>query len=447
MTPPPVTYDRRLGLFSGTMAVVGGIIGTGIFLNPANVARITREPALTAFVWALGGAIALIGALCYAELGALRPRAGGGYVYLREALGPLPAFLYGWALLLVIATGACAAVAYTFGSYAAALFALSDAWIKPIAIFAIVSLSCVNYLGVAEGAMTQNIFTVLKLGALAVVIGFGLVLPFEAPGPIHVLVLRPPTGWQLPLAVGTALVPILFAYGGWQQTNFIAEEIQDAERTLPRALVLGTAIVVIVYVTANLAYMRVLGVPGLGQSSAPAADLMTSVVGAWGRRLISLGIACSTFGFLNLVILVTPRVYQAMAADGVFLPALARLHPKYRTPGAAIMLQGAWAIALTMTKTYDRLLDYVVFGDWIFFGATAATLFVFRKRFGAPERSRVPLYPVLPLLFIAAAVYVVISSIASAPGNAAIGVLLIGAGIPVFLLWRRRGLAGSSPTR
>ncbi|MFI5207121.1 MAG: APC family permease [Gemmatimonadales bacterium] len=441
MTPPSVTYARRLGLFSGTMAVVGGIIGTGIFLNPANVARITREPALTTFVWALGGAIALIGAFCYAELGARRPKAGGGYVYLREALGPLPAFLYGWALLLVIATGACAAVAYTFGSYAAALFGLGEGAIKPIAVLAIVGLSAVNYLGVAEGAMTQNIFTLLKLGALAVVIGCGLVLPFAAPAPINYVGPLPPAGWQLPLAVGTALVPILFAYGGWQQTNFIAEEIKDAERTLPRALILGTAIVVLVYVTANMAYMRVLGVTGLGQSAAPAADLMTSVVGAWGRRLISLGIACSTFGFLNLVILVTPRVYQAMAADGVFLPALARLHPVHRTPGAAIMLQGGWAILLTMTKTYDRLLDYVVFGDWIFFGTTAATLFVYRRRLGPPERSRVPLYPVLPLLFIAAALYVVISSVASAPGNAAIGVLLIGAGVPVYLLWRPRATA------
>lgn len=433
-----VTYARRLGLFSGTMAVVGGIIGTGIFLNPANVARITREPVLTAFVWALGGVIALIGALCYAELGARRPKAGGGYVYLREALGPLPAFLYGWALLLVIATGACAAVAYTFGTYAAALFGLGESWIKPIAVIAIVGLSAVNYLGVAEGAMTQNIFTVFKLGALAMVIGCGLVLPFAAPAPNTVMALVPPTGWQLPLAVGTALVPILFAYGGWQQTNFIAEEIKDAERTLPRALILGTAIVVLVYVSANLAYVRVLGVTGLGRSAAPAADLMTSVVGAWGRRLISLGIACSTFGFLNLVILVSPRVYQAMAADGVFVPALARLHPRYRTPGAAIMLQGGWAILLTMTKTYDRLLDYVVFGDWIFFGLTAATLFVYRRRFGPPERSRVPLYPVLPLLFIAAAVYVVISSIASAPRNAVWGVLLIGAGVPVFFIWRPR---------
>jgi APA family basic amino acid/polyamine antiporter len=438
MTSPPVAYARRLGLFSGTMAVVGGIIGTGIFLNPSNVARITRASTLTVGVWVLGGAIALGGAFCYAELGFRRPRAGGGYVYLREAFGALPAFLYGWALLLVIATGACAAVAYTFASYAATLFGLGEQKIKPIVAAAIVLVSLVNYVGVAPGAYTQNVFTLLKLGALAMLIGCGLLLPFAAPHAVNVMALRPPTGWELPLAVGTALVPILFAYGGWQQTNFIAEEIVDAERTLPRALILGTSIVVLVYVTANLAYVRVLGVQGLALSLAPAADLMTSAVGGWGRRLISAGIACSTFGFLNLVILVSPRVYQAMAADGVFLPALARLHPRYRTPGLAILLQGAWAIVLVLTKSYGPLLDYVVFGDWIFFGLTAATLFVYRRRAGAPERFGVPLYPVLPALFVLTAVYVVISSIASNPGNAAIGSGLIALGVPVFLFWRPR---------
>jgi APA family basic amino acid/polyamine antiporter len=439
-----VTYARRLGLFSGTMAVVGGIIGSGIFLNPAIVAQRTRAPALTIGVWVLGGAIALVGAFCYAELGHRQPKAGGGYVYLREAFGPLPAFLYGWALLLVIATGACAAVAVTFARYAVALFALPAAAATPIAVAAIALLSAVNYLGVGPGALTQNVFTILKLAALAVLIGFGLFLAFDAPHALDVASPRPPTGSALPLAVGTALVPILFAYGGWQQTNFIAEEIRDAERTLPRSLILGTAIVVAVYVLANIAYVRVLGVLGLGQSAAPAADLMTAVVGPWGRRLISAGIACSTFGFLNLVILVSPRVYQAMAADGVFFPALARLHPTYRTPGTAILLQGAWAIVLMLTGTYGQLLDYVVFGDWIFFGLTAATLFVYRRRAGVPAAFGVPLYPLLPLLFVASALYVVASSVASAPVNAAIGAGLLLAGVPAYGYWKSRGLRAES---
>lgn len=436
-----VSYARRLGLFSGTMAVVGGIIGSGIFLNPSNVARITRAPTLTIAVWILGGIIALIGAFCYAELGHRYPKAGGGYVYLREGFGKLPAFLYGWALLLVIATGATAAVAYTFASYAAALFGLSESWIRPIAVISIAALSIVNYVGVGKAAVTQNFFTVLKLGALATLIVFGLSLPFDMAPTGIATGLRPPMGWELPLAIGTALTPILFAYGGWQQTNFIAEEIIDAERTLPKALLIGTAIVVLVYVTANLAYLRVLGVTGLGASSAPAADVMNAVVGSWGKRLISAGITCSTFGFLNLVILVSPRVYQAMAADGVFFPAMARLHPKYQTPGTAILFQGVWAALLMLTKEYGPLLDYVVFGDWIFFGSTAATIFVFRRRFGAPDRFGVPLYPVLPALFVLSAIYVVISSVASAPGNAAIGAALIALGVPVFLYWRERSVA------
>ncbi len=429
------------------MAVVGGIIGSGIFLNPAIVAARTRTPALTIGVWVLGGFIALLGAFCYGELGQRAPRAGGGYIYLRDAFGPLSGFLYGWALLLVMATGACAAVAVTFARYTAALFALPDAAVVPIAAGAVALLSFVNYVGVGPGAITQNIFTVLKLAALAALIFAGLALPFDGGHALPMATaLRPPTGGELPLVIGVALVPILFAYGGWQQTNFIAEEIVDAPRTLPRALLIGTAIVIAVYVLANLAYVRVLGVTGLGASAAPAAEVMEYTLGPWGRRLISLGIACSTFGFLNLVILVSPRVYQAMAADGVFLPALARLHPTYRTPGRAILVQGVWAIALMLTGTYGQLLDYVVFGDWIFFGLTAATLFVYRGK--SPSRQvaespsegfRAPFYPLTPILFCLAAVYVVISSVRSAPVNAAIGAGLILLGVPVFAYSRNKG--------
>jgi len=426
------------------MAVVGGIIGSGIFLNPSIVAQ-RVPPAQVIPVWALGGVIALLGAFCYAELGQRRPQAGGGYVYLRDAFGPLAGFLYGWALLLVIATGACAAVAVTFARYAAALFGLPQAAAVPVAVGAIALLSAINYRGVAPSAVTQNVFTVLKLAALAMLILAGLFLPFDASRVAEAITVAPEVVRSLPLAIGTALVPILFAYGGWQQTNFIAEEIRDAERTLPRALVLGTALVVLVYVTANLSYLRVLGAAGLAGSAAPAADVMNATVGDWGRRLISLGITCSTFGFLNLVILVSPRVYRTMAADGVFFPALAALHPEYRTPGTAILVQGAWAIVLTLTGTYGQLLDYVVFGDWIFFGLTAATLFWYRRTElrGLTELTeltafRAPLYPLTPILFCAAAAYVVISSVASNPVNAAIGAGLMLAGVPVFWFWRTR---------
>lgn len=448
--PPIVSYARRLGLFSATMVVIGGIIGSGIFLNPAIVAQRVGTWALTIFSWVLGGLIALLGAFCYAELGNRMPRVGGGYAYLRDAFGPLPAFLYGWALLLVISTGAIAAVAVTFARYAAPFFGLGERATVPLAALAIVVLSAVNYVGVKPGAVTQNVFTVLKLAALAALITAGLASVPVAPPPAAAGIGAPSGAGGIFVAVGAALVPILFAYGGWQQSNFIAEEIVDVERTLPRAILLGTAAVVAVYVLANLAYLRTLGVHGLAASGAPAADVMASAVGPVGQKLIAAGIAASTFGFLNLVILVTPRVYQAMAADRVFLPQLARLHPTYRTPTPAIVLQGAWAIVLTLSGTYGQLLDYVVFGDWIFFGLTAATLFVYRsreRRGGAVGTSgfRAPFFPLTPALFALAAVYVVASSVASNPKNAAIGAGLLLLGVPVFLFWR--GRAGARVSR
>jgi len=427
------TYARRLGLFSGTMAVVGGIIGGGIFRTPATVAERLRAPGLVLLAWVIGGVVALIGAFCWGELGQRRPRAGGGYVYLRETFGPLPAFLYGWTLVLVIATGAIAAVAVTFADYTLALLGFPHTYSVPLAVAAIVFLAGINYVGVRPAAITQNIFTILKLVALAMLIGAGIFLgapspPSAAPSPpLHLA------------ALGPALVPVLFTYGGWQQTNFIAEEIVEPERNLPRALVLGVAIVVAVYLLTNIAYLRVLGVEGLAASTAPAADTMRAVLGPAGGKIIAAGIALSTFGFLNLVILVTPRVLQAMAADGVFFARLAVLHPTYQTPTAGIVALALCAVALTLTGTFGQLVDYVTFGDWIFFGLTAAALFVYRKRDESPVTGfRVPGYPVTVIIFVLAAAYVVFSAIISNTRNAAIGAGLIALGIPAFLYWRNR---------
>ena len=427
------TYARRLGLFSGTMAVVGGIIGGGIFRTPATVAERLRSPGLVLLAWVIGGIVALIGAFCWGELGQRRPRAGGGYVYLRETFGSLPAFLYGWTLVLVIATGAIAAVAVTFADYTLALVGLPHTYSVPLAVAAIVFLAGINYVGVRPAAITQNIFTILKLAALAMLIGAGTFLgaaatPSAAPSPpLHLA------------ALGPALVPVLFTYGGWQQTNFIAEEIVEPERNLPRALVLGVAIVVAVYLLTNIAYLRVLGVDRLAASTAPAADTMRAMLGPVGAKIIAAGVAVSTFGFLNLVILVTPRVLQAMAADGVFFRRFAVLHPTYQTPTAAIVALALCAVALTLTGTFGQLVDYVTFGDWIFFGLTAAALFVYRKRDQSPVTGfRVPAYPVTVIIFVLAAAYVVFSAIISNPRNAAIGAGLIALGIPAFLYWRSR---------
>jgi basic amino acid/polyamine antiporter, APA family len=431
------------------MAVVGGVIGSGIFLNPSIVADRVGTADGTLGVWVLGGIVALIGAFCFGELGQRRPQAGGSYIYLREALGPLPAFLYAWALLLVVATGAIAAVAVTFASYAMPLVGIDAGYANLVAGGAILLFTVINYIGIRPGAITTNIFTLLKLAALGFLILVGLAPAgtaggVEATGVIAAAPSAPPTASAGFLAIAAALVPVLFAYGGWQQTNFIAEEIIEPRKNLPRALLAGTAIVVLVYLLANLTYLRTLGVAGLAASTAPAADVLRLRLGRVGATIISAGIAASTFGFLNLVIMVSPRVYQTMAADGLFFPAFARLHPRFRTPGTAIIVQGIWGIALLWTGKYGQLLDYVVFCDWIFFGLAVFSLFIIRRHdrdAGVPEPPdafRVPGWPVAPLLFLGAAVYVVAGSISSNPKNALLGTGILLIGIPVFRFWRGR---------
>ncbi|MEI2720156.1 MAG: amino acid permease [Gemmatimonadales bacterium] len=435
-TPPPVGYARTLGLFSATMMVIGGIIGSGIFLNPSVVAARMGSRNGTLLVWLLGAVIALLGAFVFAELGRRRPLAGGGYAYLREAFGPLAGFLYGWALLLIMATGAIAAVAMTFAGYATDLFGLPAGQQPYLAAGAILLLTAVNVLGVKPAAWTQNVFTLLKLLAIAVLV----IAAFSAPAAVNQAEAPIEAGSTL-LKVGAALVPVLFAFGGWQQTNFIAEELRDPERDLPRALILGVIGVVVAYLLVNVAYLRVLGPAGLAASHAPAAETMAGIAGDAGRRLIAAGIVASTFGFLNLVILVSPRVYQAMARDGLFFTSFATLHPTWRTPVAAIVVQGAWAILLLFSGTYGALLDYVVFADWIFFGLTAATLFALRRADGdRVVPFLVPLHPWTTLAFVAAAAYVVFGSLASNPGNALRGGGLLLLGIPVFLYWRQRAV-------
>jgi len=428
------SYARRLGLASGTLSVVGGIIGSGIFLNPAIVAQRAGTAERTLIAWVIGGVVALLGAFIYAELGSRAPKAGGGYVYIRDAFGPLPAFLSGWALLLAVSTGAIAAVAITFANYLVSLLGWSTVLAGPLAAAAIVTLTVINVLGVAPGAYTQNLFTILKLAALGALLLVAFAPSGAAPAP-------PPAtsapGGSLLGVLGTALVPILFSYGGWQQTNYIAEEIRDPERNLPRALVAGVVIVVIVYLGANAAYLRTLGVAGLAASTAPAADTMAAWFGLTGRRLISVGIVASTFGFLALTILASPRVYQAMAADSLFPAAFARLHPRFRTPVLALVLQAGWALALLAWGSYGALLDWVVFADWLTFGTVACSLAVYRRRAPVAPGYRDALYPWSVVLFVAAAVWVIVGSIQSNPGNALKGAAMIAAGVPVYFWFRR----------
>ena len=440
---PRPQYIRRLGVFDTTMVVIGGIIGAGIFLNPAIVAQRVHTSAFILTTWAIGGAVALVGALYFAELGARRPQAGGGYIYLTEAFGPMPAFLYGWTFLFIINSGGIAAVAVTFALYAADLFQLQTAFVKPLAVGLLVALAGVNYFGVRSGSITQNIFTVLKLLALATLIAAGIFFAGNAIHPPKQTATESIHGLDTIRALGYALIPALFAYGGWQYSNNIASEIRDPERTIPKAMTIGIGVVVAVYVLANLAYLRVLGANGLASSLAPAADTMRAIMGPIGGALMAAGIVVSTIGFVNSGILSAPRMLQAMAADGLFFRFAARLHPRYHTPAGGIVIQAVWASALVLSGTYGQLLDYVVFGDWIFFGLIVATIFRYRRRDAASTQTtyRAPGYPVLPALFDLVAAFVVVSVIWSNPRNAVLGAVLMALGIPAFVFWRRQNRA------
>jgi APA family basic amino acid/polyamine antiporter len=436
-----VSFKRELGLFDATMVVIGGIIGAGIFLSPGVVAQRLDTPWLVLAAWGAGGLIALAGAFSYAELGAIFPKAGGQYVYLRDGLHPLMGFMYGWALLLVIETGAIAAVAIIFASYALRIAGAPDAAKVPLAIAAIVILSIINYLGVKPGSRVLNVLVVLKVLALAILVGAGFV---AAAHPGWWTDAREPAahGSATVVAFGAALVPILFSYGGWQSANYVGEEIVDPRRNLPRALIMGTLAVVAIYVTVNVVYLRALGLAGLATSGAPAADAARRTFGASGDVFISSAIAISTFGFLNLSILAPTRVYYAMSADRLFVPALARLHPRYATPSVAIVVQSTWSCVLALTGSFNALTNYVVFADWIFFGSTVATVLTFRRIVPLPQRPsdayRAPGYPVVQVLFVLVALGVVLSVIGAAPLEAAKGAALLGIGVPVYFWYAAR---------
>ena len=436
-----MSFRRALGPFDATMVVIGGIIGAGIFLTPSIVAQRLDTPLLVLGVWVAGGAIALAGAFSYAELGALFPKAGGQYVYLRDGLHPLAGFLYGWALLLVIESGAIAAVAITFATYALRVAGAPDAAKVPLAIASLVVLSAINYVGVKPGSRVLNVLVVLKVAALATLVGAGF-LAAGHPGWFTEARVAAPGSPSTIVAFGAALVPILFTYGGWQNVNYVGEEIRDAKRNMPIALMAGTVAVVLIYVTVNVVYLRALGLQGLAASTAPAADAARRMFGPGGDVFVSAAIAISTFGFLDLAILAPTRVYYAMAADRLFVPALARLHPRFQTPSLAIIVQSAWSCILALTGTYEQLTNYVVFADWIFFGLTVYTVLAFRRKVPLgqrpPDAFRAPGYPVVQVLFSTIAAAVVLSVIRAAPASAAKGAVLIALGIPVYFWYARK---------
>jgi APA family basic amino acid/polyamine antiporter len=431
--PTPPGYLRSLRPRDAVLIVVGGIIGGGIFLTPGIVAERTNSGLTLLLLWIGAGVLTLIGALCYAELGARRPHAGGSYVYLREAFGPLAGFLFGWTMLLVIYSGSTAFVAKIFASYTATLFGLSASWGMPLTVGALVFVAGLNLFGLKLGARIQNMFALLKLLAVAVLVICGLFLAGTG-GHAQILAVDP-------LHSGTsfmgAALPVLFAYSGFTYLNNLAGEVRDPQRTLPRALALGMLVVIVAYVLVNVAYLAVLGHDGLAKTRTPAADVMQQVLGPVGARIIALGVAISALGFCNITLVAGARVLQVMGEDGLFFRSVARLHPRHNTPNIALLLLIAWSILLAVTGTDSQLLDYATFGDWLACAVGVATLFWYRRHDDGAIRFRVPGYPLLPLIFIVIVAWVVWATMRDNPTNAGIGLAIIAAGVPVYFIWRK----------
>jgi len=466
---------RRLGLFDTTMIVMGGIIGSGIFINPYVVAQQVPSTILILAAWAFGGLIALAGAFIYAELSSQTSASGGQYVYLRDAFHPALAFVYGWALLLVTQSGGMAAVAVTFAKYVCSLGRMeaNDNVAALLATIVLIVLTIINCLGVRAGSTTEYLLMILKLIAIAPPVDFGLTTtgaptPAVATPPVVASVgstlLRQGYGgqassspgiWNSLMAFGAALIPVQFAYGGWQTSCFVAGEVREPRKNLPRGLLLGVLGVIVVYLSVNFVCVRALGPQGLGQTTTPASTVMRLALGENGARMIAIGIAVSTVGFLSQSMLTAPRVYFAMAEDGLFFSSLTKLN-RARVPAFAIALQGAFAIVITLSGRYEQILNYVISVDVIFFALTASTVFVFRHRAkrnpsllkaspmpvqcqsGSDLAPRIPGHPFTTLFFIIACGCVAFSTLYRYPHNSLIGLGIMLTGLPAYFFWRSR---------
>lgn len=433
--PASTGLARRLGLFDATMLVMGGTIGGGIFVNPSSVARVVHTPALVLAAWMAGGVIALTGAFIYAEISGRLPRVGGQYAYLREAYHPLLAFLYGWVLLLVIQTGGMAAVLSIFSRYFIELTGLNlPERLVGISVLAI--LTVINCLGVKSGSNVQSALMILKIFAIALLVIAG---GWLARGP-H-LSFRPvigqPISGGLLSSFGAAMVPVLFCYGGWQTACFVAGEMKEPRRDLPRALLLGVIGIALLYSAVNLVCLRGLGVAGLAATNTPASTVMRIALGSKGATLIALGIAISILGFLSQSVLTAPRVYFAMAEDRVFFRQLAWVHPATQVPVIAIIVQSVWTAVILLSGRYDQILNYVTFMDWIFFGLSASCLFILRRRRQTSADLLMPGHPITTVLFCLACWGVAANTIYSYPGDTLVGVAILVSGVPMYYIWKR----------
>src|SRR6184192_111015 len=427
---------RQLGLFDATMIVMGGIVGAGIFANPSEVAHRVHTPFLILGVWVVGGFIAMCGAFIWAELATRLPGAGGQYLYLREAYHPSVAFVYGWGLLLVTQTGGMAAVAVIFASYFRGLTGVN--WSDSVlAAIVLLSLTAINCLGARAGSNIQNLLMLLKIGAIAGLVALGMALGGGSLKSEPLL--GEPVSFGLLKSIGAAMVPIAFAYGGWQTATFVAGEMRDARRDLSRGLLIGVGGVVALYLAVNLACLRVLGSAGLDATTTPASDVMHIALGERGAQWIAAGIAISTLGFLSQSMLTAPRVYYAMARDGLFFASVGKLFGKSGTPVVAIFLQGVAAIVIACSGTYGQILNFEVTVDFIFFGMTAAALLILRRRGIGSDAViyRVPGHPFTTILFVLSCAAIVVSAVLASPRNTAIALCIMLAALPIYYFWTR----------
>jgi APA family basic amino acid/polyamine antiporter len=433
---------RQLGLFDAIMLVMGGIIGAGIFANPSEVAHRVHTPFLILSVWIVGGLFAMCGAFIWAELATRLPAAAAGqYVYLREAYHPAVAFVYGWGLLLITQTGGMAAVAVIFAAYFRALTGVG--WsASAIAAIALLTLTGINCLGARAGSNVQSALMLLKIAAITALVIIGFAVGRSSLKPT---LFGQPASFGLLKSIGAAMVPIAFAYGGWQTATFVAGEMRDARRDLSRGLLMGVAGVVVLYVAVNVACLRVLGTAGLNATTTPASDVMRIALGERGAQWIAAGIAISTLGFLSQGMLTAPRVYYAMARDGIFFKSVGKLSGKSGAPVIAILLQGLAAIIIALSGTYGEILNFEVTVDFIFFGMTAASLFILRGRNIGSETItyRVPGHPITTMLFVLSCAGIVVSAVIASPRNSTIALCIMLAALPVYYFWTKFRRANS----
>jgi APA family basic amino acid/polyamine antiporter len=428
---------RVLGFRDIVLLVIGTVIGSGIFLVPGAVLRpLGNSVPLAMSVWITGGILSLLGALTYGELSAMKPEAGGLYVYIRDCFGPLLAFLFGWTLFFVISAGSVATLAVAFSGYLKEFIPLNAVAAKLVSVLVIAVIAATNVRSTRGSANLQNVTTAIKVGAILLMggallflgkhsaLGGGTSLPFSA--------------GHYASGFGLAMISVLWAYEGWQYATFSAGETINPQRSFPLAFLVGSAALIAIYLFANVGYLAALGPQGVALSDRVAATAMSTVIGAGAAKLVAFAIMISMFSAANSIVLTAPRVYYAMARDGLFFSRLSVVHPRYGTPAFAVIAAATWAAILAATGTFEQLLTYVVFIGWIFYALAAASVFVYRRREPDAVRPyRVPGYPVTPLVFIVAAIALVANTVISQPRRAAVGLAIVLAGAPVYAIWRR----------